>query len=311
MSARKRGATGLSGILVVDKPAGMTSHDVVARVRRATGEGRIGHAGTLDPAATGVLVVLLGPAARLCDLLHAATKRYLATVLFGASTDTDDAEGAVVETAPVPAAVHDPDAARAALRALVGESMQTPPLFSAIKVGGLTAHRVARGGGELELAARPITVHSAELIDIHAQDDSWDIDVKVSKGTYVRAIARDLGVALGTRAHLSALRRTESGTLGLADAHTLDDALAAAEEGRITDLFADPFAALGLPVVTGEARAVETGSALSLPQGLDTIAEDSPVAVSHERALVAIYRRTDDLLRPLAVLPGGVRGRAS
>ncbi|HEY5506633.1 MAG TPA: tRNA pseudouridine(55) synthase TruB, partial [Coriobacteriia bacterium] len=219
----RRGATSLVGILPLDKPAGLTSHDVVARVRRSTGEGRVGHAGTLDPMATGLLVVLIGAYARLAPYLTSASKCYEATIAFGAETDTDDAEGAVTRRAAVPAELLDPGHARVVLSGFLGSSMQTPPAYSAIKVGGRTAHREARAGSAMELEPRPVEVLAAELLATDADAASWNVAFDVSKGTYIRALARDIGRACGSAAHLSALRRTTSGRLTLADSHTLEE----------------------------------------------------------------------------------------
>ena len=223
VSAR-RGATDLSGILAIDKPAGMTSHDVVDRVRRVTGERRVGHAGTLDPMATGLLVVLVGPATRLAPYLTAAEKTYDARIVFGAETDTDDAEGRVTATAPVPDEVGDPFFAAGTVASLVGTHEQVPPAFSAIKRGGVTAYEAARKGEALELEPRTIEVDRRRLLGVECVGEyAWDVEFAVSKGTYIRALARDLGRALDTAAHLGALRRTRSGTLALAQAHTLEE----------------------------------------------------------------------------------------
>jgi len=214
MSARRRGATGLSGVLCIDKPQGPTSHDVVATVRRATGEGRVGHAGTLDPMATGLLVVLIGPATRLEPFLSSASKSYHATVRFGAETDTDDAEGSVTQTAAVPEAAFDPEVARAAVAELLGESSQMPPAYSAIKVDGTVAHRAARAGTPIELKPRLITVYEAALVDTDRVVSTWTVDVTVSKGTYVRALARDLGRGHGSsRVHVDRRRHGLEGHL--------------------------------------------------------------------------------------------------
>ncbi len=204
MSA-KRGESGLAGILVVDKPEGLTSHDVVNRVRRALGEKRVGHAGTLDPMATGVLVVLVGPATRLAPYLTAAEKRYRAQIVFGSATDTDDAEGRTIRAAPVPDEAADPFFAAATVAALVGEHDQVPPAFSAIKVDGKTAYREARAGEALELEPRRISVLDARLVGVEVEPEvAWDVQFEVSKGTYIRALARDLGEAMCSAAHLGA-----------------------------------------------------------------------------------------------------------
>jgi tRNA pseudouridine55 synthase len=298
----RRGATGLRGILALDKPSGMTSHDVVAAVRRASGEGRVGHAGTLDPSATGLLVVLLGAFTRLAPYLTASTKTYEARVAFGSETDTDDADGAVIESAPVPPELFERRRAEALLKGLLGDSLQRPPAYSAIKSGGRTAHKVARAGAALELEPRQITVELALLERADAEACTWDVLFRVSKGTYVRALARDVGRVAGTRAHLAALRRTASGPLDIRGAHALPDVLAAAAEGRLPALFADPFAALGLRVVDAAPAAVATGA--SLPRAAAPAAADGELlAVSADARLAAVYRADPDALRPEAVFP--------
>lgn len=304
MSRARRGATSLSGIIAIDKPAGMTSHDVVSAVRRATGERRVGHAGTLDPMATGLLVVLVGPMTRLERFISAASKTYEATIRFGEATDTDDAEGRVVEMADVPEWLFDAERVqRELLDGFLGESMQMPPTYSAIKVGGKIAHRVARGGGELELAARRVYVGAAEIVSANAEARSWEAWFTVSKGTYIRSLARDIGRAAGTVAHLTALRRIESGSLRLdRDAHSLDEVRLAGERGRVEELFLDPIEALGIPFIDLDdqgAAAVSVGRSLPCPDGL---ADGSHVALAHEGRLVAVYRRSGELLSPAVVL---------
>jgi tRNA pseudouridine55 synthase len=305
--SRRRAATGLSGILLVDKPAGMTSHDVVDVVRRATGERRVGHAGTLDPLATGLLVVLVGPAARLAPWLTAAEKTYEALVAFGSETDTDDADGTITRTADVPETLSDPAVAERAVAALVGEHAQVPPAFSAIKVAGKTSHRVARAGGEVTLEPRSVSVFDARLLGvIEGPPLAWDVEVSVSKGTYVRAVARDLGRTLGTAAHLGELRRTRSGGLDVTDALTLERIEAAGP--HITDLLSDPVAALGLPVVaidTKSAALVSHGATLPRDVSEPPFAEHA-VAVVHDGRLLAVYESEGAYLRPVTVLPGGV-----
>lgn len=314
MSAR-RGASGLSGILAVDKAAGLTSHDVVARVRRATGERRVGHAGTLDPAATGLLVVLVGPATRLAPYLSAEKKTYLARVAFGAETETDDAEGAVVREAPVPREVGDAGAARAVAARFTGVREQVPPSFSAIKRGGVVAHRAARAGEALVLEPRAIEIFDLEVLSVDAAAAVWDIALTVSKGTYVRAIARDLGRELGSAAHLASLRRTRSGALELAGAMTLDEIEAAEEPCAIAARFTDPAAALGLPVVeVEEAGALRVASGSPLSVGVHCAATGcpaaGPVAIVREGVVLAVYVAAGATLRAQTVIPGGVRGGA-
>lgn len=204
----------VSGVLVVDKPVGLTSHDVVQIIRRGTGIRRAGHTGTLDPRASGVLVVLIGPAVRLSEYVSASDKRYQATIRLGSSTDTFDAEGRITSSAPVGNVTE--EQFEEILDQYVGEIEQVPPPFSAIKVGGRKAYEMAREGEEVNLEPRVIQVYSLELLE-------WDspeavVDVFCSSGTYVRSLANDLGNALGVGAHLVGLRRTKSGRFTLRDA---------------------------------------------------------------------------------------------
>jgi tRNA pseudouridine55 synthase len=302
---RRRGATGLSGILPVDKPARMTSHDVVAAIRRVTGEGRVGHAGTLDPMATGLLVVLVGPCTRLAPYLSGATKTYEARIAFGTETDTDDADGAVVQIAPVPDAVLDTHHAQSSLDAIVGDSTQVPPAYSAIKVGGRTAHKAARSGEALALEPRPVTVMIAELHAIDPRAHTWDVVLRVSKGTYVRALARDIGRAESTAAHLAALRRTAAGLLRIDEAHSLQNVLDAAAHGALPDLFADPVASLGLPTLEGDPSALGVGAALPNPVTAP-MPVGTRVAITLDGRLAAVYRAEADALVAEVVLAGAV-----
>jgi tRNA pseudouridine55 synthase len=209
------------GLLIVDKPAGRTSHDVVARARRLLGTRKVGHAGTLDPMATGVLVLGIGRATRLLGHLTLTEKAYDATIRLGQATVTDDAEGEVVATTSA-AGVTD-DAVRGGIGALTGDLLQVPSSVSAIKVDGQRAYKRVRAGDEVALAARPVTVSAFDVLDVRRTADLVDVDVTVvcSSGTYVRALARDLGTGLGVGGHLTALRRTRVGPYGLDVAHTL------------------------------------------------------------------------------------------
>jgi len=204
----------VSGVLVVDKPIGLTSHDVVQIIRRGTGIRRAGHTGTLDPRASGVLVVLIGPAVRLSEYVSASDKRYQATIRLGSSTDTYDADGRFVgPTIPVDITEEE---FNEVLQTFVGEMEQVPPPYSAVKVAGRKAYERAREGEEVDLAPRIVNVYSLEVLE-------WEppevvIDVHCSSGTYVRSLANDLGKALGTGAHLVGLRRTRSGRFTLRDA---------------------------------------------------------------------------------------------
>ena len=212
-----------SGLVIVDKPGGMTSHDVVARIRRLAHTRRVGHAGTLDPMATGVLVIGVEKATRLLGHLMLTEKAYEATIRLGQSTTTDDAEGELTGGSPASGVT------RAALDAeiakLTGEILQVPSSVSAIKVNGQRAYKLTRAGEAPELAARPVTVYDFTVTAVRPAGDYLDLDatVRCSSGTYIRALARDLGAALGTGGHLTALRRTAVGPYGIAQAHTLKD----------------------------------------------------------------------------------------
>jgi tRNA pseudouridine55 synthase len=210
------------GLLVVDKPGGMTSHDVVARVRRLAGTRRVGHAGTLDPMATGVLVVGIGRATRLLGHLAARDKEYVATIRLGVTTSSDDVQGPVVAEADAAAlaAVDDTSIARC-MAELTGEIMQVPPVVSAIKVEGVRSYARARTGDAPTLAPRPVTVTRFEVTERRGAD--LDVHVECSTGTYIRSLARDLGNGLGVGGHISRLRRTRSGRFLVAAARPLDD----------------------------------------------------------------------------------------
>jgi len=203
----------ISGALVVDKPVGMTSHDVVQAIRNGTGLRRAGHTGTLDPRASGVLVILVGPAVRLSEYVSASDKRYQAIIRLGGSTDTFDAEGQVTLSKD-PLTVTEAQFEEA-LKTYIGEIEQTPPPYSAVKVQGRKAYEMARQGEEVELAPRKITVHHLEVLEWTPPEVV--IDVHCSSGTYVRSLANDLGIKLGCGAYLVGLRRTKSGRFSLRD----------------------------------------------------------------------------------------------
>ena len=235
----KRGDTALSGVLLVDKPRKMTSHDLVRRLRHFSGEGRIGHCGTLDPDASGLMIMLIGHAATLSNDFIVCEKSYRAQITFGTATTTDDAQGQTTCSSDIPPEVFDKEYARRLLADFLGEADQIPPDFSALKQGGKVAHKEARKGSPLKFEPRSICVYSAELVSIDADSQSWTVDFRVSKGTYIRALARDIGKAAGTHAHLSSLRRLSSGDFTLADAYSIDDleAVCADDPLAIADLF--------------------------------------------------------------------------
>lgn len=211
------------GIVVVDKPAGMTSHDVVGRCRRIFGTRKVGHAGTLDPMATGVLVIGIERATKILGLLTATAKSYSATIRLGRSTTTDDAEGEVVQDV---SAFHIADEQIVAgVADLRGEISQRPSTVSAVKIGGKRAYQLAREGAEVALAERRVRIDRFDILEIRREGPFVDVDIEVdcSSGTYIRALARDLGEALGVGGHLTALRRTRVGGYGLDHARTLED----------------------------------------------------------------------------------------
>lgn len=300
----RRGESGLSLLVGVDKPLGLTSHDVVGRVRRAVGERRVGHAGTLDPAASGVLVVGIGQATRLLGLLTLDEKSYLARIDFGTETTTDDAEGEVTRTGVVPARVGDADFARSTLAGLVGEHDQVPPAFSAISVDGRRSYDLARAGKAPELAPRRVRILSADLVAVDGE--SWTCAFTVSKGTYVRSIARDLGRSLGSCAHVGALRRTASGPVDLAGCVALErlEELGAA---RVEECALDPVATLGLPVRRLTPRERENASCGRAIQAGDVPAGGQCCLVADGR-MVGVWREERGLLRSVVNIPSGVVG---
>lgn len=232
----------ISGVLVVDKPVGMTSHDVVQAIRNGTGIRRAGHTGTLDPRASGVLVILVGPAVRLSEYVSASDKRYQAVIRLGASTDTYDADGRFTQQSNVPINVTEQQFEET-LKQFVGEIEQTPPPYSAVKVQGRRAYDMARQGEEVDLAPRKITVHHLEVLEWAPPEVV--VDVHCSSGTYVRSLANDMGNALGCGAYLVGLRRTKSGRFSLRDATPLRKLQEAFQTGKWYQLLIPAAEALG------------------------------------------------------------------
>lgn len=230
--SRERSAAPLDGILLIDKEAGWTSHDVVAKARGITRQRRIGHTGTLDPAATGLLVLCLGKATRLVEYMSGHDKAYEGEILLGVSTETDDAEGAVIARNEIPDITEsDIDALAERFR---GKQDQVPPAYSAVKVDGQRAYAVARKGGKLSLAARPVVIHDIALKKVDAARIA--LRVRCGAGTYVRSLARDIGAALGCGAHLASLRRTETGPFHVNDAVRIAELQTFVDEGQLCDL---------------------------------------------------------------------------
>jgi len=303
----------MDGVLVIAKPAGPTSHDVVALVRRLAATKRVGHGGTLDPFASGVLPLFLGRATRLVEYHLGDRKGYRATVCFGASSTTDDLEGELTPSAaPAPSRA----TVEAALAGFIGPISQRPPAYSAIKVAGRRAYAMARAGEHVELASREVTIHRLELLDWDGADPDRPIavvDVECSAGTYIRALARDLGEAVGGAAYLGALVRTASGPFRLDGAVSLDRAREAAAES------AERLAALLLPVDAGldelpelvvtddEVRAIARGQFVRPKAtdvtGLAAAGPNAPIRIRDAAGrLVAIATLSDGRLAPDKVL---------
>lgn len=223
----------MKGIIIADKPEGYTSFDVIARLRGALGERRLGHGGTLDPLATGVLPVFAGSAAKAVDLLPDRTKRYRARVRLGLKTDTADISGAVLEA---DGRVCRREDLEAALRGFSGQQSQLPPMYSAVKVGGRRLYELAREGKTAERKEREIEIFSLELLAFDEEAKEFELDVKCSKGTYIRTLAEDIAASAGCLAALAALRRTESSGFTEAQARPLEELLQLAREGRIDEV---------------------------------------------------------------------------
>lgn len=313
----RRSTSGLSCLIAIDKPQGLTSHDVVGRVRRILGERRVGHAGTLDPLATGVLVVGVGQATRLMGLLTLDDKRYVARIAFGAETDTDDAEGSVTRTADVPARLGEDAVAAAVVASLVGECDQQPPAYSAVSVDGRRAYARARAGEQVELPTRHVTIHEASLMGIESRDPLvWECAFHVSKGTYIRSIARDLGRSMGTAAHLVGLRRVAAGLIGEDVCTTLERLEELGSEG-VSELVLDPTAALRL--ATHELSDYERDAlAVGRRFGCRTVTaadgserapqEGERVSLVRDGRLMGVWECREGRLRSVATFPDGVMG---
>ncbi|MFB9851213.1 tRNA pseudouridine(55) synthase TruB [Micromonospora andamanensis] len=263
------------GLIVVDKPGGMTSHDVVARIRRLARTRRVGHGGTLDPMATGVLVIGVGRATRLLTYVIGADKSYTATIRLGQATVTDDAEGDVIATTP--AGTLTDEAVREVLAGLTGEIDQVPSAVSAIKINGQRAYKRVREGESVDLPARRVTVSRLDVLAIRRdRPDVVDVDVDVacSTGTYIRAIARDAGLALAVGGHLTALRRTAVGGFTLAEAATLDEL-----ERRAPDVVGLPLAVAAERFFPRRDATAEEAKVLSHGGPLDPVGHTGPYAV--------------------------------
>ncbi len=300
------------GVLVVDKPAGPTSFDVVQRVRRLLGAEKAGHTGTLDPAATGVLAVCVGEAVKLQRFLAEGDKSYQATVAFGAATDTEDAEGTIVERGD--ASALESAAVAGVLPRFLGAIAQTPPMYSAVRVSGRRLHEAARAGESVERAPRTVAIHALELLSFERAPDGLvrvRLAVRCGKGTYVRTLAADLGRALSVPAHLAALRRTATGPFDLSRALTLEVADALAQAGRLEERLVPPEEALDfLPAArlsAAQAREVVHGRALpfaGVPPGL-------ACALDPDGRLLAVCASDGRALRPVRVFAPPTTGASA
>ena len=299
---RRTGRPGPAGFLVVDKPAGWTSHDVVDAARKWFGNRRIGHLGTLDPQATGVLPLAVREATKLATYFEGVTKSYLGTVRLGVETDTLDGEGKVVarHEGPLPAEAR----IREALEGFVGDIEQVPPMFSAVKQQGVPLHRLARRGEVVHREPKKVRIHRLEALRFDLPD--LDIDVECSAGTYVRSLASDLGAGLGCGGYLKSLRRTASGPFHESDAKTIEEFEAEAAEGRIDESLIAPSKVLGIPLFGASPAAVrQILHGADIAPGTDfRLSPGERVLVSDEkgRLLALMELRADRRLWPLRVL---------
>jgi tRNA pseudouridine55 synthase len=286
------------GLVVVDKPAGCTSHDVVARLRKTYSQRRVGHAGTLDPDATGVLLVGLGRATRLLRFLQEAGKSYRGRIVFGIATSTLDASGEIVEQQPMPLAREDVEDAVARF---VGDLEQLPPMVSAVKVGGRRLHQLARAGVDVERAPRRVRVDRFVVEDFEPGPyPEATVLVECGSGTYVRSLAADVGVALGGCAHLATLRRLAIGSFTVAESRSLDD-IAADPDGAVLSLATAMRDLERVDVDDEQVRAVRHG--IAFPTGALGERGDGPFAlVARDDDLVAVYERRGAACKPAVVM---------
>ncbi len=289
------------GFLLVDKERGWTSHDVVAKVRRLVG-GKVGHAGTLDPMATGLLVLGLGRSTRLLRFVQGFEKEYQATALFGVATDSLDADGAIIDRSPLPVDAAQLEVAAERFR---GSILQIPPMVSARKVEGRRLYELARNGRVVERDARPVEIYSLVFTDLAPSDyPEVSFDVVCSTGTYVRTLADDLARALGGRAHLTGLRRVRNGALGVDDAMSVDQIEAATSDGTVESLILDPATALsdipGIEVESSYIPGIRNGAAVPAATLLDGDGgvTQGLVRLLADGVLLAVYQIDGSSARP-------------
>ncbi|WP_433676776.1 tRNA pseudouridine(55) synthase TruB [Microbacterium gorillae] len=297
--ARATGPRPAAGLLLVDKPQGITSHDVVARVRRGFGTRKVGHAGTLDPMATGLLLVGIEGATRLLTFLVGLDKTYTATIRLGVSTDSDDADGTV--TASVSADAVTDAAIAEGISALTGDILQVPSTVSAIKVDGKRAYDLARAGETVELKSRPVTVSRFDVLETRRGDEVIDLDVVVdcTSGTYIRALARDLGAALGVGGHLTTLRRTAVGPFDVAEAAALTDDIGSAAVLPPARVATD---VLGALTVSAE-EAVDLRHGKKLVGAAERVASFPVAAIAPDGSLIGVLERRGSDLKSAMNMP--------
>jgi len=296
------------GFVVVDKPAGMTSHDVVSRLRRRFGERRIGHSGTLDPDATGVLVVAVGHATRLLQFLGDLPKSYSGEVVFGSATSTLDASGEVTATRDMSDLTL--DRVREAAKSLTGDIMQVPPMVSAIKIGGRRLHEIAREGGEVERAPRPVTIHRLVVGDVVERLDGNPvvaIDVTCSSGTYIRTLAADLGEGLGGVAHLRNLRRRAIGDFVVGAMHDPQSVDTAPLQSAVSIMSHLDGVNVAMVSVDDETAAkVRNGRVFESLGEIDGREGETRIVLNSSNELLAVYRRTSRGWKPEVVMPSAL-----
>lgn len=306
----KRRPSAINALFAVDKPCGMTSHDVVSLARRALGERAVGHAGTLDPDASGVLVLGVGQATKLLGLLTLETKAYEASIRFGCRTTTDDAEGAPLAVAPVPAGLSDVEAAATLVASLPGDVLQVPPVYSAISVAGRRAYDRARQGEEVVLEPRKVSILRAELLSVDTYDVivTWRVFLEVSKGCYIRSVARDLGEDIGCHAHVCGLRRVASGSITQDQCLSLEELQAGGLEA-VRSAMIDPVAALGLPVRELSAQEqLAAAQGKRLDRGVEPWGQGDSVCLVRQGELYGVWKVRGQQLVCATNLVRGVEG---
>ncbi len=308
---RKKRTSGLNILFALNKPAGMVTRAVDNAVGKALKDDGVGHLGTLDPSVTGVLVLAVGQATKLISCIEDGKRKgYLGSIAFGAETTTDDAEGDVVRTAEVPPELYDYAFAEKTVAALMGQRLQRPPRFSAVKVNGVRAYDLARAGEDFELPEREVTIYDARLVGIDTERGlRWLCSFEVSTGTYIRSIARDLGRDLGCAAHLSDLCRTSSGNVTLSDCVALSVIEERGCEGAL-EAALDPARVLGFPSYSLSERElglVMHGTPFS-PYDAQGLPEDGLVSLVKDHALYGVWHMERGLMRPKANCPLGIEG---